>query len=298
MKINTSLLIILAAASFSVHAQDKIYKTDGTVIDAKVTAVATATVTYKRYDNQGGPDYTILKKDVAQIKYENGTTDVIAGATVKENHRTYAKGGAKKEKYEKKYGDNILSIIPAGYTVSADGTMNDVGIGICYERLLDEKGHISFNLPILVSFSSSRDFNNSNLYYPNGLPTNINYNDYHSYFINPGVKFYPAPNRERVRYSLGLSFFAIFGSEPYAVYDNNSQTGIYPSGNYNYSLYGFMLSNSVNIAATKHFGMAIDLGAGIPISDNRFADNDGLDGLLGGVGGPFIQFGLRIGYIF
>ena len=116
----------------------------------------------------------------------------------------------------------------------------------------------------------------------------------------PGIKFYPAPDRYRVRYSLGASFFCFLGGEPAAVYDANSVTGnynpatgtyTYAAGTYHYTMYGFMLSNSVNIAATKHLVMGIGLGAGFPVSDNRYAAGESL-----GIPVPFIQFGFKIGY--
>jgi len=293
MNIRTHLLVILIGMSCSALAQDKIYKKDGVIINAKVKVVGTTSVTYKRYDNPEGPEYTILKKELVQIKYENGTIDVFERPDAKEGHRSAGKDGAKKEKFAQKYGANIISIIPAAYTASVDGTINDVGIGICYERALDERGHISFNLPVLVSFLSNNDFANNVVY--NYTPGTTSYGTYYSWYIMPGIKFYPAPNIYRVRYSLGVSFFAILGSEPYAVYDNNNQTSNYNEGDHNYTMYGFMLSNSVNIAATKHLGMALDLGMGIPVSDNRYADNNG--GLVA-FNGPFIQIGLKLGYRF
>ena len=298
MRLRICLVAILSIVTLSLHAQDKIYKKDGGVISAKVKSVGSTMVIYKRFDNPDGPEYTILKKDVNQIKYENGTTDNFKGEDTKEGHQGYAKGGSKKAKFVKKYGDNILSVTPGAYTVSIDGTINDVGIGFCYERQLDERGHISFNLPVMVSFSSSKDFTNNSFYYnSNNNGTYTASASYHSYYFMPGVKFYPATSKEKVRYSLGASFFAIFGSEPYWVYDNgnNYATGTNLGGDWKYAVYGFMLFNSVNIAASKHLLMTIDLGLGIPVSDNRRTNNDnGLDVIFA----PWIQFGFKVGYRF
>lgn len=299
MKLNGFVLIAILVSALSTHAQDKIYKRDGDVIDAKVKSVGTSTITFKRYDNTDGPEYSILKRDVTQIKYENGSTDNFENEVSRGRHssrRDYKHG-----KFVKIYGDNIISIIPAAYTASLDGTINDAGLGINYERQLDERGHISFNLPVMLGFTSPKDFTNGfyNYYNYNGNPGITSYGNYYSLCLMPGIKFYPATSREKVRYSLGASAFAMFGKEPYAVYDNDNkyynQTGTYPTGDWRYTMYGFMLSNSVNIMASKHLMLAVDLNFGIPVSDNRREDTDGG---LNVVLGPMLQFALKVGYRF
>ena len=280
------LTFCMAVSAVAVHAQDKIYKNDdGAVIEAKVTKVNDRAITYKRFNNQDGPDYTIAKKDVNRIVYQNGTTDVFGNETAK----TGDQKGKKHDKYASVYSPNIFSITPAAYTVSLDGTINDVGIGICYERLLDSRGRVGLNLPVMLAFSSSKDYNNY-IYNYNGNTNS--YGSYTSFYFMPGIKFYPAPDREKVRYSIGASFFCILGNEPYGVYDNTGAGLQAPSDAHAYSIYGLMVTNSVNITATKHLYFAIDLSAGIPFSDNRHADNDGgLDVIIG----PFMQVGFKLG---
>ena len=147
----------MIAICFSARAQDKIYKTDGGVIEAKVKKVDPAAVIYKRFDNQDGPEYTILKKQVTKIVYQNGTTDGFEGDAKKDasGNNSGVKGG---KAAKSKYGDNIISVTPGAYTAAVDGSMNDVGVGISYERLLDKRGHIGLNLPVLMSFSSNKDY--------------------------------------------------------------------------------------------------------------------------------------------
>lgn len=296
-----ALTICIALTTLAAQAQDKLYKKDGTEIDSKVKSVGNNTVIYKRFDNQDGPEYTILKIDIAKIVYQNGTTDVFEGFDKETGNKK--EPGSRKDKHEKysgKYGKDIFSIIPAAYTAAVDGNINDVGIGICYERLLDKRGRIGFTLPLLMSFSSTRDYANNSYNY-NG--TNVTYGNYTSIYFMPGIKFYPAPDRMKVRYAIGASFFCILGGEPAAVYYNSSSQGVYnpstgtytyPSetGTYHYAMYGLMFSNSVNITATRHLYMAIDLGAGIPFSDNRYANN----GETLGVPAPFMQIGFKMGY--
>ena len=276
--------IFLALMAIAAQGQDKIYKTDGTVIDAKVKTVGDKSVTYNRFDNQGGPEYTMLKREIAKIVYENGSMDNFEGfdkATTK---------GYKGQRPVKKYGDNILSITPVAYTASADATINDVGIGACYERFLDKRDRISINLPVMLFFSSSKDYNGNIISYNY---SNYTYSgNYQSVYLMPGVKFYPARYNEKVRYALGFSFFCIFGGEPYGYYDpNNMYNQNAPTGTHVYSMYGLMFSNSVNICATKHLYMALDLGAGMPVKDNRVTGGDGI-----GIPIPFVQLGFKVGY--
>jgi len=68
-----SFLICLSNnVSFS---QDLINKTDGVEIKVKVIEIDDTNIKYKKFDNQSGPVYSISKKEVDRIKYENGSID-------------------------------------------------------------------------------------------------------------------------------------------------------------------------------------------------------------------------------
>jgi hypothetical protein len=68
-----SFLICLSNnVSFS---QDLINKTDGVEIKVKVVEIDDTNIKYKKFENQSGPVYSISKKDVDRIKYENGSID-------------------------------------------------------------------------------------------------------------------------------------------------------------------------------------------------------------------------------
>nr|MBC7612395.1 hypothetical protein [Pseudopedobacter sp.] len=56
-------------------AQDKIYKKDGTVLEAKVTEVGSSEIKYKAFANLNGPVYTIAKAAILKITYENGNVE-------------------------------------------------------------------------------------------------------------------------------------------------------------------------------------------------------------------------------
>ena len=63
-------------ASFG-FTQDIITKKSSEDIEAKVTEVTTTEIKYKKFDNQNGPIFTILKSEVLMIRYENGTKDIF-----------------------------------------------------------------------------------------------------------------------------------------------------------------------------------------------------------------------------
>ena len=85
----SAILINLA----NVKAQDKIHKTDSTVVDAKIIEIGVSEIKYNKFNNQNGPIYIINKSKVAYIVYQNGekeiykneikTTEPIINNTVK-----------------------------------------------------------------------------------------------------------------------------------------------------------------------------------------------------------------------
>lgn len=69
----TFIIILFPFVSF---AQDKIYKTDSTIIVAKVQEVGDDEIKYKKISNLNGPIYNIKKEDVIMIVYENGEKEI------------------------------------------------------------------------------------------------------------------------------------------------------------------------------------------------------------------------------
>jgi hypothetical protein len=58
-------------------SQDIITKKTSEDIQAKVIEVTTTEVKYKKFDNQNGPTFTLLKSDILMIRYENGSKDIF-----------------------------------------------------------------------------------------------------------------------------------------------------------------------------------------------------------------------------
>jgi len=58
-------------------SQDTITKKSGEDIQAKVLEVTLTEIKYKKFENQNGPTYSILKSNVQMIIYENRTKDIF-----------------------------------------------------------------------------------------------------------------------------------------------------------------------------------------------------------------------------
>lgn len=70
--------ILTSIFTFSIcYSQDIMTKKSGEDIQAKVLEVTTSEIKYKKFDNQDGPTYAMLKSDVLMIRFKNGTKDIF-----------------------------------------------------------------------------------------------------------------------------------------------------------------------------------------------------------------------------
>lgn len=80
IKIMKKLIFTILISIFTISlcfSQDIITKKSGEDIQTKVIEVTTTEIKYKKFDNQNGPAFTILKSDVLMVRYENGTKDIF-----------------------------------------------------------------------------------------------------------------------------------------------------------------------------------------------------------------------------
>lgn len=70
------LLLFLLITRFS-FCQDIISTKDGKIIESKVLRIDIDVVIYKNFNNLNGPEYTISKKDIIKIEYENGVSEIF-----------------------------------------------------------------------------------------------------------------------------------------------------------------------------------------------------------------------------
>jgi hypothetical protein len=82
-----SIIVILAVCLFNkgIHAQDTIFKNNGTVIYAKITEIGTNAISYKKSDFLDGPDYIENKSDISVIRFRNGQRQEFVRVEVPQN---------------------------------------------------------------------------------------------------------------------------------------------------------------------------------------------------------------------
>lgn len=71
------IIFLLFLNPFFIKAQDKIHKSDSTIIEARVLEINDNEIKYKKFNNPNGPSYIIDKSKVNMIVYENGEKDIF-----------------------------------------------------------------------------------------------------------------------------------------------------------------------------------------------------------------------------
>lgn len=78
MKKTIILFLAVLCGVSSAVAQDLIFKTDASRIEAKVTEITPSEVRFKRFSNPDGPTYVLPVKDIRYIEYPNGEKEVFS----------------------------------------------------------------------------------------------------------------------------------------------------------------------------------------------------------------------------
>jgi hypothetical protein len=290
-----SLRFILFACGlffFSIEgrAQDKIYLDDGTVIEAKVKEISPRSIIYRRWDNQDGADYVLTRKEVTRIVYENGTEERIVTRNERPNpfNRNFApredrrgNGDMKAKKMNAAYGKNIIAVAPMQMT-----NESVAGVGIQYERFLDQSGSFSFYLPVAVAFYDDEVRNPIS-----GGPSLIESRTFT--YLYPGAKFYPGGSGRRASYSVGPSFVVGFGDKfkERRVIDPGTGSIMYRYDEASIFKAGFMVNNGVNLQPTPKLYVGLEFGFGI-----LYYNNEESDYVVGDE--PIVQFNFKMGYRF
>lgn len=95
-------ILALLALNISLFSQDVITKKTGEDINAIVTEVNQADIKYKKFDNQKGPTFSLLKSDVLMIRYANGTKDLFGQKETEQTNVPVAKDNMPKENMARK----------------------------------------------------------------------------------------------------------------------------------------------------------------------------------------------------
>ncbi len=268
-------LFILAICN-AAFAQDKIYKKNGDIIEAKIKSVSVKTITYLRFSNQSGPEYTIIKNDVEKIVYQNGSEDMIASGRALRGSRHHNDDTDVEVTVKVNYKPNILSIAPLQFSE------NGLGVGLSYERALDSKSIIAFYIPVVATFNLN-----------NGTYLNPNTNTYQNgktdgmFYAMPGIKVYPTGNTGMVRYAIGPSLVVGTGQSSSAGYDINNNF-VYKTQTH--TVLGMIVNNSLNINPGAHICLGLELGLGFTYLNRIGGLNQGTAAL--------VQGGFKIGFRF
>jgi hypothetical protein len=272
------LIALGSCAYLSAAAQDKIYLTDGTVVQAKVKEISPKSIVYTRWDNKDGAEYVLTRREIARIVFENGTEERISRV------RETPAESARERHHEPmiNYGRNILAIAPVQMT-----NEGPAGFGIHYEHIADKRGIIGIYLPVAVTYFDEE----KTAYTPAGV-FNLKASRVFTY-LYPGVKIYPAGSGHRVSYSvgpsLGLGFGDRYKENRYIDPNTHSTTIEYTEGSVFKA--GFIINNGLNIQPTKSLYVGVELGLGIFYTNNETNDFSSSDA-------PMVQFNFKMGYRF
>jgi hypothetical protein len=266
-----SIAVFFILLSYAVFAQDKIFKSNGEVIDTRIRKVGSNMIIFVRYDNPSGPEYTIPKREVDKIKYQNGSEEVFngKGADGRQLPPSIADKRAANELLRDKYGSRVIAIAPIQFTENGL-----VGISASYEKAIDKNDIVSFYLPAIIEFNNQ----SSGVY---GAPTNPD----PMFYLMPGIKLYPTGGYGIAKYAVGPSLVIADGQKTTSSIDNFGNATYTVQSHF---LIGMMINQSININPTPHLYIGSELGMGFTYI-NR----------IGGLSQPaefLVQFGFKIGY--
>ena len=155
------------------------------------------------------------------------------------------------------------------------------GIGLHYERILDERFKVSFYLPIAGSLRKvTLKDKHTSTFSEHLRPV--------GYFY-PGFKFYPAGSNREVSYSLGLSLAIGFdySAKPEKVYHPSGSSTSWVQEHSNRA--GFIINNGLNIQSGRSFYFGTELGVGLSFSNSATYESNVM---------PLLQLNVKGGYRF
>jgi hypothetical protein len=270
------LTLLMSAIVFNAVAQDRMYKKNGEIVEIKLLKLSSTEITFKKFDNLDGPEYTIPKGDVVRIRYANGSSDVFEENNdrlgVDDKGRSIAARYMDKKSAPK--NQNIVAFAPIAFTE------NGYGFSFSYERTLDKRGWVSFYVPAYYTFTSSTTSDPvTGAQVSHGFQNAM-------FYVMPGIKFYTNLNGPtRIKHSVALNMVAALGTS-----NNNTDINYNSSPSQSRTLFGALASYGGNMFPTNHLYLGWDGGMGMSYINNY-------DGLSHGVG-FLLQLSLRCGYRF
>jgi hypothetical protein len=285
MNFKSFLIFLVMTMPCIAHAQDKIYKRDGSIVDAKVKSVGVKNITYARFDNQSGPEYIVSKSDVEKIMYQNGTVDVFEEGQQDRSffppphpHRYRSVVNDTQSVRLMGYKPNVLSLAPIQFTE------NGLGIGVSYERAIDKNGLVAFYVPLILTWDLSSNT------YDNTTGTEVNGHNDLMFYAMPGIKIYPTGSYGIVKYAIGPSLVIATGQRSTQSYEQVGGIGVWNNVTQPHDMLGILINNSLNINPTRHLYLGLDFGFGFTYLNRINGLNQGTQGL--------VQGGFKVGFRF
>lgn len=225
-------LIFLLCFNFISSAQDIIFKKDGSKEEVKIVLVGDKEIQYKKFNNLEGPVYTLNKKDIVLITYQNGDFETIKSAGDEKK--------AAKSELSENFAKNLLTyhlfdVIYGDFTID-------------YERILSS-GTIGIKIPIGFGYAYNNDYYNS-------------HDNWVKNFIYSGiaVNFY-LTGQGKWRYFIGPDVRIGYGKQSYPnwddygnYYEEEIHEGIYTK---------FFIDNGLIFTPIRNFSFAMIAGVGI-----------------------------------
>jgi hypothetical protein len=235
-KISLLLLFLLSCLAFRSFSQDVLYKTDGTKEQVKITMVTNDEIQYKKFNNPEGPVYSIPKKDLLMITYENGDFEMIKSV---DNSKMATKTELSENFKKNLITFNLLDVVYYDFTIS-------------YERIL-ASGTLGVKIPVGIGYAYNSDYNNNREeWVRNKFYSGIGINFYPTgqgkwrYFVGPNIR---VGYGKMIDYSSG--YYDEYGNW---VYGETDVEGIYTK---------FYMDNGVIFTPVKNFSVEAVGGVGI-----------------------------------
>jgi hypothetical protein len=229
---------------FEANAQDKIVKTNGETITGKVQEVGIDRITYKIDAATDAAIFTIRKKDIHHIEFENGQVVQVYQE---------AKSTSTQKMIPVDLGKNLVNISPVKFMDIGQG------FGISYERIMDKKGIFSLVLPVSLIFPDDYV-----------LFEGDKFDGATMVYFSPGLKIYPF-GQKKVTYAIGPSLFYGKGKRSQYYYDASNNYG-YKATDCERS--GIMINNYINFQITPKFQFGMHAGLGTRYYD-KFTNGGG-----------------------
>jgi len=229
-------LFVYLILFFSLKSQDIIYYTNGDEINAKVTKIGKEEISYKKFENLNGPEYSEEKKNIFMIKYENGTKDIIN--TINDNNTE-----TDKEDLSNFYAGKEISYYDGVPIISY--SESDCVIAMSLRKGRQYGKYYIAEIVIFNSSGNTIDFIPEYAFYPlfinQGIVTTGNVMSYDEY--NKKVK-----NMQAWRsFGIGLANAMSAYNAGYSTSTTNSSAYGYGSSNTNTSVYGYGSGGWANV---------------------------------------------------